>query len=88
MTNRKHMDDEMEGTTMTAYDQMRMLIAERLASSATERLAAEAHRTQVEDHRRLREIRTRVGGALAGAGSVLADQCVTDDGRASARRPA
>jgi hypothetical protein len=70
------------------YDEVKLIIAERLAASATERLASEAHRTQVEQYRGLREIRARVGGALAGAGSVLTDQRVADEGRASARRPA
>lgn len=79
----------MEGTAMTAqYDEMKMIIAERLAASATERLGSEAHRTQVERYRRLTEIRARLGGTFAGAGAVLTDQRIADDGRAAVRRPA
>jgi hypothetical protein len=76
------MREKMDGATMNArYDHLKLIIAERLATSATERLASEAHQTKVEQYRMLSEIRARFAGALAGAGSALTDQGGTDEGR-------
>jgi hypothetical protein len=70
------------------YDQVNMMIGERLEAIANERVANEARRARVAETRRLREMAARVGGALAGVGSALTDHRRADERRPSVRRTA